>query len=459
MTLAVSMLVIVAAVVAIVRRAEVRLTLLLAGLALGALAGQADAVLRTFLRTLVSGQFVIPICCSMGFAYVLRQTGCDRHLVHLLVGPLRRVRPLLVPGAVLVGALVNVPVISQMSTAVIVGSVLVPLLRAAGLSPATTGSALLLGASIGGDLLNPGAPEVRTISEASAVPRTSAWEAHLLPLFLVQLLVSTSLFWVLSVRAEARQARENGDAAPAKDGEGSSPDFSVNPLKAAVPFVPVVLLFLTALPEPFRLLAVPHHWLVGVRDTVGQSEATVQAVFDSRLIGAAMLVGTALAALTDRRQMGRTGLVFFEGVGDAFTRILSIIVCASCFGEGVKLTGLAALLAHGLTAAPHLLFPAAEALPAAFAWLCGSGMASTQSLFGFFVGPSHEAGQDPLRVGAVVALSAAAGRTMSPFAAVTLACSSLAGPSPLALARRVALPLLAGLLAVLLTALALSAWG
>ena len=44
---------------------------------------------------------------------------CDQHLVHLLVEPLRRVRIFLIPGAVLVGFLVNIPVISQTSTAVI----------------------------------------------------------------------------------------------------------------------------------------------------------------------------------------------------------------------------------------------------------------------------------------------------------------------------------------------------
>jgi DcuC family C4-dicarboxylate transporter len=55
-----------------------------------------------------------------------------------------------------------------------------------------------------------------------------------------------------------------------------------------------------------------------------------------------------------------------------------------------------------------------------------------------------------VQVGAVVSLSAAAGRTMSPVAAVTLMCAALTGTDPLALVRRVALPLLAGILAVLL---------
>jgi DcuC family C4-dicarboxylate transporter len=85
-----------------------------------------------------------------------------------LIRPLRRVRVFLIPGAVLVGFLVNIPVISQTSTAVAVGTLLVPLMLASRTSPLTTGAALLLGASLGGELLNPGAPELRTVSNALA---------------------------------------------------------------------------------------------------------------------------------------------------------------------------------------------------------------------------------------------------------------------------------------------------
>src|SRR5258708_3304834 len=60
----------------------------------------------------------------------------------------------------------TVAVIRQGGTVVTVGAVLVPLLRAARLSATTIGAALLLGASIGGELLNPGAPELRTVAEA-----------------------------------------------------------------------------------------------------------------------------------------------------------------------------------------------------------------------------------------------------------------------------------------------------
>ena len=74
--------------------------------------------------------------------------------------------------------------------------------------------------------------------------------------------------------------------------------------------------------------------------------------------------------------------------------------------------------------------------------LSGSGMASTQSLYGFFVEPAEKLGVDPKEVGAIVSIGAAAGRTMSPVAAVALMSARLAGTNPFQLMRQVAPPLL-----------------
>ena len=78
----------------------------------------------------------------MGFAYVCKLTGCDAHLVHLLVTPLRYVRPLLIPGGIVVAFFVNSAIVSQTSTVAVVGPVLIPLLLASDISRLTAGSLL-----------------------------------------------------------------------------------------------------------------------------------------------------------------------------------------------------------------------------------------------------------------------------------------------------------------------------
>lgn len=451
-TLILGLVVIGAAVYAIMRRIDVRLALLTAALVMGSLGGDPIVIVRTFLVTFSNLQYVVPICSAMGFAYVLRHTGCDQHLIHLLIRPLQRVRVLLIPGAVIVGFLVNIPVISQTSTAVAVGTVLVPLMLAARVPPVTAGAALLLGASVGGELLNPGAPELRTISRELHLMDATLCVQRIFPLLLVQLTTATALFWVWCVVADRRRRGGGPPAGPAEQAE--APPFRVNLVKASVPLVPLALLFATALPQ--RLFEVPRSWLVDEKekqafhpDVANQREGEAYSI---RLIGMAMLVGVAAAALTSPRAVPGVARAFFEGAGYAFANIVSLIVAASCFGKGVEQIGLADLLGRLIKDFPALLFPSAGTMPLAFAWVSGSGMASTESLFKFFASPAGKLGIDGVHVGAVVSIAAAAGRTMSPVAAVTLMAASMSETDPLTLARRVAFPLLAATVVMVLVA-------
>jgi DcuC family C4-dicarboxylate transporter len=449
MSLFLGLLVIAAAVFAVIRRVDVRLALLLAALALGALGGDVPLILRTFFVTFCKEQFVVPICCATGFGFVLRHTQCDQHLVQLMVRPLRNVRFLLIPGVVLVGFFVNSVLVSQVGTAVSIGTVLVPLLRRSGVSPLTTGAALLLGASLGGDLLNPGAPEWRTIGKALDVEASECIQA-VLPLLFVQLAVATSVFWLLSRRAETRHKKVTDARTPIVEA-GDVPEFHINPLKAAVPVVPLVLLFLVS--PPYGPLSVSKAWLVDL------TSASDTENFESRLIGAAMVIGSAMATMVAWRQSLRTARAFCEGAGYGFAHIISIIVAATCFGKGVELLGVGELLLEAVNSQPWLLLPIAGYLPLSFAALCGSGMATTQSLFGLFVYPARQIGMDPMHVGAVVAIAASAGRTMSPVAAITLMSATLTETNPLSLVRRVVLPLMVAVGVTLVVAIILAKGG
>jgi DcuC family C4-dicarboxylate transporter len=433
-------LVVVLAFSAVALRVEVRLVLLLAGAALGTLAGQPQKIIHAFFAGLVDASFVVPICCAMGFAHVLKETGCDAHLVRLLTEPLRRVRFVLIPGTVLVGFLVNVPIISQTSVALAVGTVLIPLLAAAGISPMVAGAALLLGASVGGELQNPGAPELSAIlaelKKQATQPNLSASAALATwrPYVLLHLAVATFVFWGWAWWSH--RTRNDMPTAPPQVGDTTEP---VSLVKAVIPLLPIVLLVLAG--PPLHWLTVDTAWLV---PPGGDPHA-----FETRMIGAAMLVGTVAAALSDPRAGRHAAAVFFQGAGYAYTHIISLIVVAKCFGEGVKLTPLKEAFGDLLATMPALLLPAAVVLPMIFAYLCGSGIAATQTLYEVFVGPAMRLGVEPVALGGVVAIASAAGRTMSPVSAVALMSATLSGTSSFMLSRRVAGPLLAGLASVL----------
>jgi len=474
----VGLFVIVLAVWAIVRELEVRLILLTAALALGLLVWNPQVIVREFLVTFTNEKFIIPLCCGMGFAHVLKHTECDQHLVHLLVHPLTKARFFLVPGTVLVGFLVNMPIVSQSSTAVAIGSVIIPILRAARLSPVTIGAALLLGCSIGGELLNPGAPElITTVTQSqkaaeelncpSQIVMVVSLTGHLangspvvsaallnpdriraamvvdpnqfdhersvqriFPLDIIGLVVVTLVFWVQSIRYE----RTSPESAPAAD--VVAPHFNVNLLKAAVPLLPIAFLYLSS--YPFNWVELDHRWL-GAPPT---ADGRPSQLFGTRLIGFAMLLGVVAAAVMTPSKVKGVVSAFFEGAGFGYAHIVSLIVVANCFGRAITELGIAELLGRSIQAWPALLIPAAGLMSLGFATLCGSGMATAQSLFGFFAKPALLLDIDPTHVGAVVSLAAAAGRTLSPVAAVTLMCARMSGAKPLELTKRLVFPIL-----------------
>src|SRR5262249_1651294 len=230
---------------------------------------------------------------------------------------------------------------------------------------------------------------------------------RILPLSILGLFVSTGVFWMMSRRNDAMFHEE-----PSQPRDDTTHDlFRVNYLKALIPLVPLMLLYA----QFVGILEVPFNWLESEpRSTAPPGR------FDSRLVGSAMLIGVAVAAVISWKSIPAVARAFCEGAGFGFAHIISLIVAASCFGAGIELIGIARLIGDTIEAAPVLLLPAAGLLPMGFAILCGSGMATTQSLFGFFAVPALGLGVDPAHAGAVVSLSAAAGRTMSSVAAVVL---------------------------------------
>jgi DcuC family C4-dicarboxylate transporter len=177
-------------------------------------------------------------------------------------------------------------------------------------------------------------------------------------------------------------------------------------------------------------------------------EAKEHPSYNTRLIGFAMLVGVLVAAAVTPSKSRECVRQFFEGAGYGFTHIISLIVVANCFGQAIEGAGLAAALGRLIAESPDLMNPLAGFVPLGFAAVSGSGMASTQSLYGFFHGPALALGLDPVSVGSLVSLGAGAGRTMSPVSAVALMCATLSGTNSFTLAKRVAGPLLVGMVVV-----------
>lgn len=418
-TIAAGLVVLACIIVALARGYEVRLVLLIGAFLLAALGQKADQILITFLQGLADPTSVVPICSAMGFAYVIKAFGCDQELVKALFRPLLSARFLAVPGTILIGFVVNITIISQTSTSLAVGTVLIPLLRTLGLRGVIIGSSLVLGASIGGELLNPGAPELVAIANKLGVKPTSL-TPEIAKVVFIHLAVAMVLFLVLR-RKELRQTQAT-----------TVPEvISIRWWMALVPVVPIALLFLFG--PPFNWFTWPSEWLL--------AKGERPELYSPRLIGVAMLIGCLAACIAVPRQAGTVAKHFFDGAGYGYIHIISLIVIAKCFSEGIKHAGIASFIGHLAELMPVLLLPMAALLTAFLAFLSGSGIGATQGLFPLLADVAVQNQIDPVLVGVLCCLGAAAGRTASLVAAVTLMCSQLTESKPVELSRRVMLPL------------------
>src|SRR6185503_17458919 len=128
----------------------------------------------------------------------------------------------------------------------------------------------------------------------------------------------TALFWFVCRRADRKEGAPAATEPP--------PEGRINLIRALVPLIPLVLLYLQG--EPFRLFRVGERWLL-------LDPAKEHGAYDTRLIGLAMLVGVVAAALSNPWRVRAVPKAFFDGAGYAFAEVISLIVTARCFGTAI----------------------------------------------------------------------------------------------------------------------------
>lgn len=410
--------IIAVAMFCLVKKAEVRLVLFAAGLALASLAGKPLVVFEVFLAEMANVKTIGPICSAMGYAYVLRAIGADRELVHLLLAPARRRWWLLIPGGCAAGFVANIAVTSQTAVAATVGPILVPLMLAAGYTPAAAAATLVLGCSGGGSLFNPGDADLVAIHEASRAPMKAALGAMFWPLLGGFGTAVTVFAW----RTRRQPADLTSAIAPPPPAEGKRWKALLPPLPLAMIFAMMPGVIFDALPAPFeRGLPVSH----------------------------AMLVSTMIALLLCRGALTEKVKSFFEGLGFAYAHVISLIVTASCFIAGLTQVGLTEKLVRlvsdtGLTGKLAAVF-----FPGALGVITGSGIGPSVAFSNAVLPALRDNLAVALDLGVLAAIAATFGRTMSPAAAVVIFSSNHVGVTVTEVVKRTAPPLLAGLAAML----------
>lgn len=429
MLVAVCLAAVLAAFVFIWRGHDVRLVLLATAMGIGVLAGQPGAVFRKTAETLADAKFLLPICSAMGFAHVVRETGCVGSLVELLLRPVARARRMVVPGSSAVAFVVNTAIPSQTSTLAAVGPLSVALLSRIGTSAPQAGAALVFGASVAGALLNPGLAEIAAVAALVKVPGARV-VVPIAPGVLLAFAVGLAVLFV-------GRRFAGGTDDPLEPPTRADDTERRSALKALLPPLPVALLLLS---HP----ALPTHALLERVIPRGLEVFTV------------MLCGSILTIAVATRARARAIRAQLDGMGYAFAHVITIIAVSAGTAKALEAAGVLGALVDLTSGRAAAAFAVAFVLSFVLSVVSGSGTASSVALITALGPRAAELGVGPLALGGVILFGAEAGRTTSPVAAVLLFGGQLVGVPARTLSLRLSLPCFAaGAAGALYCALAL----
>ena len=222
--------------------------------------------LDAFAKSMTSGGLIMAICSSMGFAYVMKYTQCDTHLVHLLTKPLSGLKFFLIPIATVITFFINIAIPSAAGCAAAVGATLIPVLKSAGVRPATAGAAILAGTF--GSMMSPGSSHSAMISEMSGLTIAQVNLSHA-PYNMIAGAIGAVVLTILAlVFKDYGEQHRQAYLAEQKESEIKVVE-GVNVLYALAPLIPLVILVIggTSLQQvpglEWTKMGVPQAMLIG----------------------------------------------------------------------------------------------------------------------------------------------------------------------------------------------------
>lgn len=411
---AVGFAIIVLTIVAIVKRYDAKLVLFIAGLLMTMCAGKYSLAFDAFTKSMVNKGLVPVVCSVMGFAFVMKYTGCDVHLVHLLVDKIKKAKYILIPASVIITWLVNIALPSAAGCGAAVGIVLIPLLVKAGVHPVIAASSILAGTW--GSVLNPGTVHNPFIAKIVNTDPMSIVIGHT-PAAVVGVIVMA-----LALTGVAVFNKENSGYI-AENKEESSDEFSVSYIKAIVPLVPLVLLLLGSK----QVHIIPN---ISVLE--------------------AMIIGVFVAVIVTRANPSTICKEFCSGMGNGYGNVISLIVAAAVFVSGMQALGIVASLIDIMKHSQSMAKMAAAWGPYLITVLSGSGDAVSLAFNGAITPHAVEFGLDPAKLGSLAYLSGGLDRSMCPVAPVTIIAAQMAGVEAMDMVKRNVIPATLSLIAVIL---------
>jgi DcuC family C4-dicarboxylate transporter len=394
---------------------------------IGWVGGDIFAFVKESLTTQVAGIGLI-IMAAGGFADYMDHIKASNSMVNLCIKPLQMIKApyLILAIGYILSQLLHVAISSAAGLAMLLLVTFFPVLVRLGVSKAAAAS--MIGMSAFMDL----GPAVGTANLAAkhAGMETAVYFAH------YQLPVATGVMLAVAVliffTARYFDAKDGHIVTQLQVEQPTSEDTAKVPaFYAFLPVFPVILVIV------FSPLVI--------------SSIKIDVV-------TAMIIGTLLAFFCEllvRRDFKTAckGIqVFFKGMGTMFTSIVSLLVCADVFAQGLQIIGAVDFIIHTVQAAGFgfgNMTIVMALLVCVTAALTGSGVAAFFSFSGLAPGIAAKFGESAVSMILPMQLMAGMGRSISPVAGVIIAVSKAGECSPFMIVRRTLIPAVGGMITML----------
>ncbi|EHK9410863.1 C4-dicarboxylate transporter DcuC [Enterococcus faecalis] len=378
----------------------------------------------------------IVIMILFGYSGYMNAIGANQMAVNFLVKPLMKIKrkSLFVPVVFLIGNLMSLVVPSASSLAIILMSILYPMLASMGISSLTAAGVIAMTATIMPTPL--GADNVIAANTLGYdVLNYVIWNAKIsLPSLLI--IAVAQYFW------QKYCDKKEGDAAYVslnEEGLSKQKEFDVPKFYAILPILPLLL-------------------IVGVGIAGMFIKGITMDIFVLTFISFFIAVSVETLRLKSFKKVQDTAVEMFKGMGQGFSQVVMLVVGGSLFTSAIQTLGIIDSIMASVEASSSagivttLIFSGATTL---FGILSGGGLAMFYAVIELIPGIAEKAGIDGILISLPMQMIANLTRTISPVAAVVMIVASTVGVSPIRILKRTSVPTIIGIISVIVLSILL----
>ena len=378
----------------------------------------------------------IVIMILFGYSGYMNPIGANQMAVNFLVKPLMKIKrkSLFVPVVFLIGNLMSLVVPSASSLAIILMSILYPMLASMGISSLTAAGVIAMTATIMPTPL--GADNVIAANTLGYdVLNYVVWNAKIsLPSLLI--IAVAQYFW------QKYCDKKEGEAAYVslnEEGLSKQKEFDVPKFYAILPILPLLL-------------------IVGVGIAGMFIKGITMDIFVLTFISFFIAVLVETLRLKSFKKVQDTAVEMFKGMGQGFSQVVMLVVGGSLFTSAIQTLGIIDSIMASVEASSSagivttLIFSGATTL---FGILSGGGLAMFYAVIELIPGIAEKAGIDGILISLPMQMIANLTRTISPVAAVVMIVASTVGVSPIRILKRTSVPTIIGIISVIVLSILL----